>query len=284
VKDTPNKGINLKKDELYARLLQEKVITIDDILEAAEGIVSNPTRNHILKKYVRKFLKEGKLVRIRRGLYASLEPTQDPQSFTPDKFLVGAKIREDGFLGYHTALEFHGSANSAVYNTVYVCVDKSKGFEEFSFSGLRFKAVSPQDTEKGVVKEKYQGQSVVVTDKERTFIDCLDRVKYAGGWEECLKSLESLRSLDFDRLIDHLFLRENDFLRRKAGFVLNLLRETSGFYEHLTDEHLKKLSESTGKTPRYLEGAKETGEKPTFNKEWNLYVHQNFEERFLRGA
>ncbi len=142
-KNTPNKGINLKKDELYERLLQEKVITIDDILEAAEGIVSNPTRNHILKKYVRKFLKEGKLVRIRRGLYASLDPTQEPQSFTPDKFLVGTKIREGGFLGYHTALEFHGSANSAVYNTVYVCVEPSKRFGEFSFSGLRFKPVSP---------------------------------------------------------------------------------------------------------------------------------------------
>ncbi len=274
----------MKKDELYARLLKEKVVTVDDILEAAEGIVSNPTRNYVLKKYVRKFLKEGKLVRIRRGLYACLDPTQDPESFTPDKFLVGTRIREDGFLGYHTALEFHGSANSAVYNTVYVCVKPPKRFEEFSFSSLQFKPVSPQDTETGIVEEKYQGKPIAVTNKERTFIDCLDRINYAGGWEECLKSLESLRSLNFDRLIDYLHSRENDFLMRKAGFVLDLLKDSSMFYEHLTKEHLENLLESTGGTPRYLEGARKTGEKPVLVEKWNLYMHQKFEEKFLRGG
>ncbi len=71
---------------------------------------------------------------------------------------------------------------------------------------------------------------------------------------------------------------------RKAGFVLDLLADTSEFYDHLTGEDLERLSKSSSRTPRYLEEARETDEKPTFNEKWNLYIHQNFEERFLRGA
>lgn len=274
----------MKKDELYAKLLERKVITTDEILRAAEDIVKNPSRTHVLKKYVHKFLNEGKLVRIRRGLYAALSPSQDPSTFTPDKFLVGSKIKGEGFLGYHTALEFHGFANSGVYNMVYVCVKATKRFEEFPFSGLRFKAVSPKDIQTGVIEEEYLGQPVRVTSRERTFVDCLDRVRYAGGWEECLKSLESIRGLNFDQLIKYSLSQENDFLARKVGFALELLRESSTFYSYLSEKKLEELSERTGGSPRYLKGARKASSKPVHDERWNLYIHPEFKEKFLRGV
>lgn len=274
----------MKKDELYARLLRKKVVTIGEILKAAEGIVANPTRTYVLKKYVQKFLDEGKLVRIRRGLYACLDPSQSPSSFTPDKFLAGSKIKEEGFLGYHTALEFHGFANSAVYNTIYVCIEPSKRFNEFSFSNFRFKAVSPKDRDTKITEENHLGHLIHITDRERTFVDCLERVSYAGGWEECLKSLESVRGLNFDSLINYLLSKGNDFLVRKAGFVLELLKSSSAFYDHLSENKLEELAENIGKSPRYIEGAREAGEKPVRNEKWNLYVQPWFKERFFQGV
>ncbi|KXA99947.1 hypothetical protein AKJ42_02100 [candidate division MSBL1 archaeon SCGC-AAA261C02] len=274
----------MKKDELYSELLKRRVLTTRGIVKAAEGIVSNPTTRHVLKKYVSRFIEDGKLVRIRRGLYAALAPLDDPETFIPGKFLVGTKVRSEGFLGYHTALEFHGCANSPVYNTIYVCVNPSKKFDKFSFRGLHFKPILVQDTETGVIEEKYLGQQVRVSNMERTFVDSLDRVNYVGGWEECLKSLETARGLDFNRVIDYTLKRDNEFLTRKIGFTLELLRDTSTFYEHLDDEHLKKLSDQVGKSPRYLEGARSPEETKTLNKKWRLYLPHQFEERFLRGV
>lgn len=274
----------MKKDELYARLLERRIVTTNEILEASKDIIPHPTTNYVLKKYVRKFIDEGKLVRIRRGLYACLNPLEDPDTFTPDKFLVGAKLRSEGFLGYHTALEFHGYAHSAIYNTVYVCVDHSKRFNEFSFAGLNFKPVLVQDTKTGIIQETHLDQPVRITDRERTFLDSLDRVNYVGGWEECLKSLETIRGLNFDRLINYTLKRENEFLTRKVGFILELLKDTSTFYNHLKDKHLERLSKQIGESPRYLEGARSPEEPTTLNKKWKLYLPHQFEERFLRGV
>jgi len=51
------------------------------------------------------------------------------------------------------------------------------------------------------VEEKYyQGGKVRVSSKERTFIECINRIQYAGGWEECVKSLESLGGLNMEKL------------------------------------------------------------------------------------
>ena len=36
----------------------------------------------------------------------------DPASMTVDPYLMAAKMTEDAVLAYHTALEFHGRANS----------------------------------------------------------------------------------------------------------------------------------------------------------------------------
>lgn len=149
---------------------------------------------------------------------------------------------------------------------------------------MLFKAVSPQDVNKGVIEDRHLGQPVRVTDRERTFVDCLDRVSYAGGWEECLKSLESVRGLNFDRMVDYLLSRENGFLVRKVGLVLEHLKDSSAFYSHLTENRLEDLSERTGGSPRYLEGVREAGGKSVLNERWNLYVHPRFGERFLRGV
>ena len=44
----------------------------------------------------------------------------DPASMTVDPYLVAAKMTEDAVLAYHTALEFHGRANSVHWSLVYV--------------------------------------------------------------------------------------------------------------------------------------------------------------------
>lgn len=266
-----------KTEKIYLELLSLKVVTFDEVVAAVEKIIGPRDPRYIHLKYVKRLSQEGKLQRIRRGLYAVIPPLVDKEKYVPDKFLIASKLRNDYYLGYHTALEFYGSAYSH-FNEVYIAIKKKGRFDPFQYKNLKFKPVFVQDTNSGVEEKEYLGHSIRVSSKERTFIDSLDRVEYAGGWEESLKSLQGLGGLNFDNLFKILLSYNNEFLIRKVGFVLNILRDTSVFYEHFSDKMLNRLHERIGKSPRYL-----TGEGPfVYDQRWRLYVPKNFGYK-LRG-
>ena len=50
----------------------------------------------------------GRLMRIRRGLYAVVPDGIQPEKFIVDPYLVASKIAPDSVIGYHSALAFHG--------------------------------------------------------------------------------------------------------------------------------------------------------------------------------
>lgn len=272
----------MKKEQFYKTLLGVRIVTFDDILEAAKAHSIRPSPSYILGKYVDKLIEDKKMCRIRRGLYWVLEPLEEPSRSYPDKFLVGSKIRRGCFLGFHTALELHGHSYSATYNEVYVCVRKRERFAPFVFRGIGFKPVYVGDSRRGVMSEKYRGAEIRFTDRERTFIDCISKIKYAGGWEECVKSLETFGGLDFQEIYEHLLRYDNQFLTRKVGLVLELMKKRSTFYDHLEDDLLGKINGRVKGSPGYLD--RTWGGEMILNERWLLYVPRNFEEVVFRGV
>ncbi len=263
-----------KLELVYRKLLPLKVVSFDEVVEITMEVTQSKKRQYIYRRYVKKLVDEGKLDRVRKGLYTVLSPLESPEN--PDRFLIGSKVRKNYYLGYHTALEFYGSAYSW-FNEVYVSVEKKNRFNTFQYRDLKFRPVFVKDANYDVREKDYQGTKIRVSSKERTFVDCLDRVDYAGGWEEVLKSLQGLGGVNFDTLFRNLLFYENDLLFRKAGLVLDLLRESSVFYEHITDKMLNDLHKKISEKPRYL-----CGKSGDFNERWRLYIPQNFNEK-LRG-
>ena len=249
----------------------------DEIVDLAAKLTGRRAdASYVYGKYVQRLLEKGRLRRVRRGLYVALSPIED-EPFV-DKLLVASKVRSEYFLGFHTALEFYGSAYS-VHNDAYICVKPENRFEPFEFAGMRFKPVFVEDVDFGVEEKEYRGHALRVSSKERTFIDCLDRVEYAGGWEECLKSLQSLGGLDFEKTAELAVEYGSEALLRRVGLVLELLRGRSIFYEHLPEEVLMKLEDRISGQPRYLV----VGVSGALNVRWRLYVPEGFEEN-LRGV
>ncbi|MEE8423995.1 MAG: type IV toxin-antitoxin system AbiEi family antitoxin, partial [Thermodesulfobacteriota bacterium] len=229
-----------KLEKVYKELLPLKVVTFDEIVDKVREITDSKKSQHIYRKYVKKLVEGGKLERIRKGLYAVLSLLDTPEKYAPDKFLIASKIRCDYYLGYHTALEFYGCAYSH-FNEVYIAIKKKDRFDPFQYRGFKFRPVFVQDTSLSVEEKRYLGHNVKVSSKERTFIDCLERVRYAGGWEESFKSLQGLGGLDFNSIDKTLSSYNNALLFRKSGFVLELLQDTSLFYEHFSDRMLNRL-------------------------------------------
>ena len=133
-----------------------------------------------------------------------LSPFEKPEKHETDKLLIASKIRKEYYLGFHTALEYYGSAYST-FNEAYVCVQARDRFDQFNYGRFTFKPVFTKDTVSQVVEKPYGSSLIRVSSKERTFIECIDRVQYAGGWEECTKSLAQLGGIDFEKLVTLAF-------------------------------------------------------------------------------
>jgi len=252
-------------------------VSFDEIVGLAiELFGRHLDRSYVYSKYVRRLVQAGRLKRIRRGLYVVLAPLEKEASV--DKLLVASKIRSQYFLGFHTALEFYGCAYST-HNEVYLCVRPETRFDPFDFGRFRFRPVFIDDVESEVEVRAYRGHKLRVSSKERTFVECLDRVEYAGGWEECLKSLQNLGGLDFDKIRRIAVEDQSEILLRRVGFVLGMLKDRSMFYEHLGDDVLEKLESKISQQPRYLI----RGLPGPRNDRWRLYVPEGFEEK-LRGV
>ncbi|MEA2090449.1 MAG: type IV toxin-antitoxin system AbiEi family antitoxin [Thermoproteota archaeon] len=267
-----------KTETLYNTLLPMKVVSFDEIVKAAAGIIeAAPNRRYIYRKYVRRLVESGKLQRIRKGLYLVLSPLEQQEGYAADKLLIASKIRDKYYLGFHTALEYYGCASS-LYNQVYICVKTKDRFDQFPYKRFSFRPVFVDDVTLEVEEKHHRGTIIQVSSKERTFIECIDRVQYAGGWEECIKSLEGLTGLNLEKLLNLLHTYRKDILFRRAGYILELLKNRSPFYEHVDVALLNEIEKQITGPPRYLINRK----SGTLNRRWNLYIPKGFEEK-LRG-
>lgn len=70
-----------------------------------------------------------------------------------------------------------------------------------------------------------QNAEIVVTDLERTVVDCIDRIDLAGGLEELVTALNGITHLDEQALLSYLKEYNKKFVYKKAGFLLSLLKK-----------------------------------------------------------
>jgi predicted transcriptional regulator of viral defense system len=263
-------------DELYSELAQVRVVTLQELTKIMEKILGRKlTNSYVYRKYAQNLLRRGYLRRIRRNLYTVKQPGQTQP--TAERYLVASKIREKYYLGYHTALEFHGTAYS-FWSIVYICVHPRDRFNEFTYMNLTYKPILVEDTETDIETHSYLGHKVRVCSKERLFVECLDQPEYVGGWEETLKSLQGLPGLDFSHLTDLVLRKDKQILTRKAGWALEKLRDESIYYQHLTDEPLNRLNANLTTPKMYIQ----RGEPGELNQRWRLYIPKQVDEA-MRG-
>ncbi len=265
-----------KTERLYAYVLRRRVVTSDELGEWAREELGKDYK-YLYTKYITRLLAQGKLVRVTRGMYAArnLFPTSpyDHPDAPPNKYLVGSKLRDRYYLGYHTALELHGCAYSVYYETHVVTLDKDK-FKRFIHGPEAFRNVLAKDIETEVVEVRVLDQSVRVSSPSRTFVECVRRWDLSGGLEEVLKSLDGLEGVTPEGLEAAIGIYDYDILRRSVGFFLELMMAESPYYGHIPLEYLESLRERIGETPFYYI----RGEPSTLEERWNLFVPDYLDE------
>jgi predicted transcriptional regulator of viral defense system len=221
--------------------------------------------------------KIGRVVRIRRGLYAVIPPGADTDSYPVDPFLVAAKLTPDAVLSHHTALEFHGKAYSVYTHFTYSAFRPPAPlkFRNHVFRGTKFPnaLVRAGKVHTGVLTAERAGMNLRVANLERTLVDVLDRPDLSGSWEEIWRSLESVEFFDLDKVVEYALQLGNATTGAKVGFFLEQHRELLMVEEF----HLKALHDMRPKQPHYLDRSKRKFGRLV--SEWNLVVPREVLER-----
>ncbi len=249
-------------------LSQHAVFTVDelDCFLSDRGSGNSNTRKSLLTYYRNR----GRIIRVRRGLYATVPLGTDPASSPVDPYLVTAKMTADAVLAYHTALEFHGKAYSLYTKLLYISASKSLplNFQSHEIRGVPVPHPLRAKGEEmfGVTYHKRSGVELRVTNLERTFVDVLNRPDLTGSWEEIWRSLESVEFFDLDQVVEYALLLENATTTAKVGFFLEQHKETL----MVDDAHLNPLRKLRPRQPHYLIRSKRKGCQ--WVKEWNLMI------------
>ncbi len=249
-------------------LSQRDVFTVDefDRYLSENGSGNFNTRKSLLNYY----RKQGRIIPVRRGLYAVVRHGNSPDSSPVDPFLLASKMTRDAVLAYHTALEFHGKAYSVFTRLHYLSRHKSQPlkFRSYEIKGVPFPRplIATGKEMFGVETSSRSGVEVRVTGLERTMADVLDRPELTGSWEEIWRSLESVEFFDLNQLVKYVELLGNATTAAKVGFFLDQHRESL----MVEETHLEPLRKLLSRQPHYLIRGKRKGSK--WVKDWNLMV------------
>lgn len=211
--------------------------------------------------------KTGRIVNVRRGLYAVVPPDASAANHSIDAYLLAGRIAEDSVLAYHTALEIYGQAYSVFNQTFFITTKKIK---PFSLAGQSFHAVlqSPEQLGKEVVTINRQGLDLRITSLERTFVDVIDRIELNGGWEEVSRAVNNMATLKVEKAITYCLSLDNRILAAKVGYFLE--QRTGGFAvpeSMLARLHLKKPQTTQSIMPKRAQY-----EKGKLIKNWNIII------------
>jgi len=230
-----------------------------------------------LESLLRYYMKKGRLLRVRRGLYAVVPVGFDPENYQVDPYLIASKMADDAVLGYHTALQFYGKAYSSSSRYLYLTKRATRvtTFRDNEFCGVKFpKQLLEKGKELfGVETDERAGLPVRVTTLERTLVDVLDRPDLGGGWEETWRSLEMVEFFDLDVVVEYTLLLENATTAAKVGFFLEQHRDRL----MVEERHLAALRAHRPRSPHYM--VRTPRESGRLVPEWNLVVPVEILER-----
>ena len=200
--------------------LEERGVSVFSAGEAAALLNrSGPS----LRKTLFRLCRKGRLTRLKRGVYL-LVPAKAGLSggWMEHSLIIGAHLASPYYIGFWNALNFH-ALTEQVPVTVSVVTKKRLKSRTVLSTGYNFITV-PRKQFFGFEKKEVAGSTILVSDPEKTIVDCLGRPGECGGLPEVAKALRS-GALDFERLVSYAERVGNGVVFKRLGYLLELFNE-----------------------------------------------------------
>jgi predicted transcriptional regulator of viral defense system len=199
------------------------------------------------------------LQRIERGKYLILpfEAGREGE-WTEHEFIIASYLIKPYYIGFRSALNYYGYTEQ-VSRTVFVVSTRRKIKPTLEISGVTYRFVHVNERKFfGTTESTLDGHRVNISEREKTIIDCLDRLEYAGGVTEIAKALSYGRNeLDFMKMARYAQKNGNSAVNKRLGYLLEVLDIEAKAAIHVLREGLSSgyalLDTLAGKEGRYIQ-------------------------------
>jgi predicted transcriptional regulator of viral defense system len=164
-------------------------------------------------------LRQGWIVRVRRGVYEVAPIWATRGSFASDRFAgLSQSLEPPYYVGYRSALERYGWHQHPVVGRLWIAVPQPRRLLRTPRDRVIWVVTKADRFDWGLTQRWLGSARVSVSDPERTFLDCLHLPRHAGGITEVGSAMiRAWSTLDLDRLLAHVERLGNTSVTRRLG-------------------------------------------------------------------
>ncbi len=239
----------MKEKEAFEKIKKINIFSSEDL----KRITASKRMTYI---YIKKWLKEIKIVKLPFFLYSPIDP--ETSKYKADLFELACKIEEDAFLVLLSASKIHNLKVPDI-NTIYVST--SKRFNVKKFDGWTFK---PRILDDSFGIEEYG--NLRLTNYTRTVLEMIREFNKYMNLYEFLDFLKSVKTLDSENVKKTLEVFDSNILYQKIGYLVDI--GLINVYE--PDYLINFCFNNIGKSSRFF--CKKAKIKGSYNTKWQLVV------------
>jgi len=229
--------------------------------------------DHVIESLRRK----GWLERATWGEYLLVPPEQGPDALGDSNLLaLASRIADPYYIGFSTAASHYGLTTQH-RNVIFVVTPARLRPRELGESHVRI--VTPSANKFfGFEPVDVLGYKVMISDREKTVIDCIDRPKLSGGVGEAATILAAAsRRFDWTKAVGYLERIDSGALARRFGWLVDHVK--ADIPPAIRDRllQLAALSRKTWLGPDPAR-ARAVQSAIGYDKTWHLFVNVSREE------
>ena len=188
-----------------------------------------------LAKVLFQMVKEGLLIRLKKGLYHIVPLNEDAKDFIPDWHLVAKYLMRarNYYVGYYSAMQIHGLITQPSLKEIIVTDIQIKP-SITRVSNVEFQFVHH-------IEKRFFGfentwiddhNRVKCSDLEKTLVDCFSKPQYSGGIIEIGKAVHETRDrIDTEKIFNYFTKFQSHVAIKRYLFICHLLNYWSGQHQ-----------------------------------------------------
>jgi predicted transcriptional regulator of viral defense system len=227
-------------------------------------------------KVIASLRRKGWLERASWGKYLLIPPDQGPDALGESNlFALASRIAGPYYIGYGSAAAHYGLTTQ--HRRVIFLVTQARGVRPRQVGDGRVQAVKPGRRKFfGFAPVDIFGYSVMISDREKTAIDCIDRPELAGGVGEAVSILAvASRRFDWRKAAEYLERIGSTALVRRFGWVMDHVNA------EMPADIRERLLRLAAHGPRTWMGPNPSHKVPDaigYDRTWHLFVNTSPEE------